>query len=182
MAINQWVTDSHLELRVGEQCFSIRVTEIEEAIGPKCDYSCELVEESEFSGKHDEKEDTKERIDASAVKGRDSGNNSVGTVVPNSISFKAMNSLEMEKLWEVNKLADFRVMETASWMANENIGMVQRDEEVRYNDVLVEYGLPEEIQVRASEDAVVNNPTSRGPSNMVTLAEVIEYRGQQRKV
>ncbi|KAK8978723.1 hypothetical protein V6N11_001729 [Hibiscus sabdariffa] len=114
----------NLELRVGEQCFPIRVTEIEEAIGPKCDCSCELMEESEFSGKHDKKEDAKERIDASAVKGRDSGNNSVGSVVPNSISLKAMNSLEVEKLWEANKLVDWHVMETASWMANENIGMV----------------------------------------------------------
>ncbi|KAK8549180.1 hypothetical protein V6N13_063576 [Hibiscus sabdariffa] len=143
--------DEDLELRVGEQCFPIRVTEIEEAIGPKCDCSCELMEESEFSGKHDKKEDAKERIDASAVKGRDSGNNSVGSVVPNSISLKAMNSLE-------------------------------RDEEVRYSDVPAECGLREEIQVRASEDVVVNNPTSRGPSNRITLAEVIEYRGQQRKV
>ncbi|KAK8594026.1 hypothetical protein V6N12_046097 [Hibiscus sabdariffa] len=142
--------DEDLELRVGEQCFPIRVTEIEEAIGPKCDCSCELMEESEFSGKHDKKEDAKERIDASAVKGRDSGNNSVGSVVPNSISLKAMNSLE-------------------------------RDEEVRYSDVPAECGLREEIQVRASEDVVVNNPTSRGPSNRITLAEVIEYRGQQRK-
>ncbi|KAK8594015.1 hypothetical protein V6N11_001739 [Hibiscus sabdariffa] len=123
------------------------------------------MEELEFSGKHDEKEDAKERIDASAVKGRDSRNNSVGTVVPNSISLKAMNSLEVEKLWETNKLVDWHVMETASWMANENIGMVQRDEEVRYSDVSAECGLREEIQVRASEDVVVNNPTSRGPSN-----------------
>ncbi|KAK8589521.1 hypothetical protein V6N12_023915 [Hibiscus sabdariffa] len=163
--------DEDLELRVGEQCFPIRVTEIEEAIGPKCDSSCELVEESEFSGKHDEKEDVKEKIDTSVAKGGDSGNYSVGIVMPNSVSLKAMNSLEMEKMWEANKLVHWHVMETASWMADENIGMVQRDEEVRYSNVSAECVLREEIQVRVSEDAVVNSPFSRGPSNRAPLAE-----------
>ncbi|KAK8689637.1 hypothetical protein V6N13_088350 [Hibiscus sabdariffa] len=166
----------------GFSCFPIRVTEIEEAIGPKCDSSCELVEESEFSGKHDEKEDVKEKIDTSVAKGGDSGNYSVGIVMPNSVSLKAMNSLEMEKMWEANKLVHWHVMETASWMADENIGMVQRDEEVRYSNVSAECVLREEIQVRVSEDAVVNSPFSRGPSNRAPLAEVIEHRGQQRKV
>ncbi|KAK8549189.1 hypothetical protein V6N13_063585 [Hibiscus sabdariffa] len=178
--LDEWL--ENLVLRVGEQCFPIRVTKIEEAIGPKFDCSCELMEELEFSGKHDEKEDAKERIDASAVKGRDSRNNSVGTVVPNSISLKAMNSLEVEKLWETNKLVDWHVMETASWMANENIGMVQRDEEVRYSDVSAECGLREEIQVRASEDVVVNNPTSRGPSNRKGLGSAAKRRLVQRLI
>ncbi|KAK8999263.1 hypothetical protein V6N11_070439 [Hibiscus sabdariffa] len=139
--------DEDIEVRVGEYCFTIRVTEIEEAIGPKCDYSCELVEESELSGKQDGKKDEKARIAVSAVKGGDCENSSEETVVPNSISLTAMNTLEVDKMWEDNKVVDWRVMETASWMIDENIGMVQRDEEVRDSDVSAECGLRDELPV-----------------------------------
>ncbi|KAL4278224.1 hypothetical protein GQ457_03G019690 [Hibiscus cannabinus] len=174
--------DEDLEVRVGEYCFLIRVTEIEEAIGPKCDCSCELVEESEWSGKQDGKEDEKERIVVSAMKGGDGENYSKETVMPNSISLTAMNTLEMDKMWEDNKVVDWCAMETASWMADENIGMVQRDEEVHDSDVSAECGLRDELLVRAKKDVDLISPICNGPSNRVNLTEVIEYRGQQRKV
>ncbi|KAK8662209.1 hypothetical protein V6N13_091796 [Hibiscus sabdariffa] len=108
---------------------------------------CELVEESELSGKQDGKKDEKARIAVSAVKGGDCENSSEETVVPNSISLTAMNTLEVDKMWEDNKVVDWRVMETASWMIDENIGMVQRDEEVRDSDVSAECGLRDELPV-----------------------------------
>ncbi|KAK8508938.1 hypothetical protein V6N12_058083 [Hibiscus sabdariffa] len=139
------------------------------------------------SGKLDEwlendgKEDEKARIAVSAVKGGDCENSSEETVVPNSILLTTMNTLEVDKMWEDNKVVDWRVMETASWMIDENIEMVQRDEEVRDSDVSAECGLRDDLPVRATKDADVISPICNGPSNRVNLTEVIEYKGQQRK-
>ncbi|KAL4283707.1 hypothetical protein GQ457_16G016660 [Hibiscus cannabinus] len=174
--------DEDIEVRVGELCFTIRVTEIEEAIGPKCNCSCELVEESELYGKQDGKENEKVRIAVSAVKGGDGENYSEENVVPNLISLTGMDTLEVDKIWEDNKVVDWRVMETASWMMDENVGMMQRDEEVRDNDVSAECGLRDELPVQTTKDADVISPICNGPSNRVNITKVIEYRGQQRKV
>ncbi|KAK8625971.1 hypothetical protein V6N13_133628 [Hibiscus sabdariffa] len=131
---------------------------------------------------NDGKEDEKARIAVSAVKGGDCENSSEETVVPNSILLTTMNTLEVDKMWEDNKVVDWRVMETASWMIDENIEMVQRDEEVRDSDVSAECGLRDDLPVRATKDADVISPICNGPSNRVNLTEVIEYKGQQRKV
>ncbi|KAK8608779.1 hypothetical protein V6N13_024192 [Hibiscus sabdariffa] len=135
-----------------------------------------------LQGFRDGKENEKVRIVVSAVKGGDGENYSEETVVPNSISLTAMNTLEVDKIWEDNKVVDWRVMETASWMMDENVGMVQRDEEVRDNDVSAECGLRDELHVQTTKDADVISPICNGPSNRVNITEVIEYRGQQRKV
>ncbi|KAK8485599.1 hypothetical protein V6N11_013627 [Hibiscus sabdariffa] len=74
-------------------------------------------------------------------------------------------------------------METASWMMDENVGMVQRDEEVRDNDVSAECGIAGmSYMCKQPKDADVISPICNGPSNRVNITEVIEYRGQQRKV
>ncbi|KAK8628855.1 hypothetical protein V6N13_009435 [Hibiscus sabdariffa] len=76
--------------------------------------------------------------------------------IKNDWRFHIDEDLELQsgKLWEANKMVDCHVVETASWMADENIRMVECDEEARYSDVSAE----------------------------APLAEVIEHRGQQRKV
>ncbi|KAK8990149.1 hypothetical protein V6N11_008664 [Hibiscus sabdariffa] len=70
---------------------------------------------------------------------------------------RTQNQEEMPKggkLWEANKMVDCHVVETASWMADENIRMVECDEEARYSDVSAECVLGEEIE-RDGTDSVV---------------------------
>ncbi|KAK8663393.1 hypothetical protein V6N13_083214 [Hibiscus sabdariffa] len=60
---------------------------------------------------------------------------SEGTVIPNSLLYKSFNSREVERMWEENKVEDWRVMETNSWIAKEDIGLIHRDEEQRCSAV-----------------------------------------------
>ncbi|KAK8574912.1 hypothetical protein V6N12_062589 [Hibiscus sabdariffa] len=112
--------DEELDLRVGDQCFTIRFTEIEEAIGPKCDCCCELLEGSHSTSKQEG------AIQETCLE---------GTVVPNSLISKSMNSMEMVRMWKGNKVEYWRVIETTSWMAEEDIEIIHRDEELRCNAV-----------------------------------------------
>ncbi|KAK8568800.1 hypothetical protein V6N13_106684 [Hibiscus sabdariffa] len=119
LSVSDWRRhiDEELDLRVGDQCFPIRVTEIEEAIGPKCDCFCELVEESQSFGKRDSGEEEGDQSNDSVMKVADNRSCSRGTVVPNLIMSKIVNSLEVDRMWEGNKMVDWRIMESASWMA-----------------------------------------------------------------
>ncbi|KAK8675790.1 hypothetical protein V6N13_033853 [Hibiscus sabdariffa] len=78
-----------------------------------------------------------------------------GTVVPNSLISKSMNSMEMVRMWKGNKVEDWRVIETTSWMAEEDIEIIHRDEELRCNAVNLsaKYDLREEIQAASGESA-----------------------------
>ncbi|KAK8675807.1 hypothetical protein V6N13_033870 [Hibiscus sabdariffa] len=46
-----------------------------------------------------------------------------------------MNSMEMVRMWKGNKVEYWRVIETTSWMAEEDIEIIHRDEELRCNAV-----------------------------------------------
>ncbi|KAK8605389.1 hypothetical protein V6N13_102171 [Hibiscus sabdariffa] len=53
------------------------------------------------------------------------------TVVPDSIQSQAVKTMELEIMWEGNTQVDLRVRDTASWMAEEAIGIIERDDEQR---------------------------------------------------
>ncbi|KAK8478408.1 hypothetical protein V6N13_009837 [Hibiscus sabdariffa] len=88
-----------------------------------------------------------------------------GTVVPNSLLSKPLNSEEVERMWEENKVEDWRVMETTSWMAEEDIGLIHRDEELRCSAVNLseECELGEEGQAESTAKSVANSPSRDGP-------------------
>ncbi|KAK8562614.1 hypothetical protein V6N12_010688 [Hibiscus sabdariffa] len=173
--------DEELDLLVGDQCFPIRVTEIEEVIGPKCDYCCKLMEGSQVSGEQDGNEDMVEQWESSEVKSASPV--SRGTVVPDSIQSKALNSMEMERMWEGNKRVDLRMRDTASWMAEEAIGIIERDEELRCSamDLSAKCEIREEMQVISTGRSVASSPINRGPQYRAKLAEVIEYGGNKER-
>ncbi|KAK9018747.1 hypothetical protein V6N11_033794 [Hibiscus sabdariffa] len=174
--------DETLDLLVGDQCFPIRVTEIEEAIGPKCDCCCELIEGSQISGEQDDNEEIVELKESSAVKSASPVSRE--TFVPDSIQSHALKSMEMERMCEGNKKVDLRVRDTAGWMAEEDIGIIERGEEQRCNamDLSVECDFSEERQAIPDDKSVATSPINRGPQGRAKLADVIEYGGQQRKV
>ncbi|KAK8624171.1 hypothetical protein V6N13_065524 [Hibiscus sabdariffa] len=146
-------------------CFIIRATKIEEAIGPKCDCCCELLEESRSSEEQHGETGVVEQRHGGEVKGAICEDESEGTVVPNSLLSKPLNLREVERMWEENKVEDWRVMETNSWMAGEDIGLIQRDEEQRCSVVNLsdECDLREEGQADSAAKSVSNSPRSDGP-------------------
>ncbi|KAK8700408.1 hypothetical protein V6N13_018805 [Hibiscus sabdariffa] len=106
-----------------------------------------------------------------------------GTVVPDSIQSKALNSMEMERMWEGNKRVDLRMRDTASWMAEEAIGIIERDEELRCSamDLSAKCEIREEMQVISTGRSVASSPINRGPQYRAKLAEVIEYGGNKER-
>ncbi|KAK8569149.1 hypothetical protein V6N12_007681 [Hibiscus sabdariffa] len=185
LSVSDWRNhiDEELDLRVGDQCFPIRVIEIEETIGPKCDCCCELVEESQSSEKRDGGDDEEERRSDSVMKVVDNGTFSKETVVSNLIMLKTVNSLEVDRMWEGNKMVDWCVIESDSGMAEENIGLVQCDEEVQCNavDLSAECGVQNSVQQATIEETDVCSPTDHGPRCRAKIVEVIDFGGQQRK-
>ncbi|KAK8652603.1 hypothetical protein V6N13_126631 [Hibiscus sabdariffa] len=107
--------------------------QIEEAIGPKCDCVCELVGDFQDASKSVSDGEEEERRHASVLEGRNGVSNSAETIVPNSIMSKTMNSIEMNRMWEGNKRVDWQVLEHDSGIAEEYIGMIQRDNEVCFS-------------------------------------------------
>ncbi|KAK8644731.1 hypothetical protein V6N13_124031 [Hibiscus sabdariffa] len=87
---------------MSDQCFPIRVTEIEEAIEPKCDCCCELLEGSHVSGEQDVNEEIFENRKRSAVKSASPMPMSRETVVPDSIQSQAVKTMELERMREGN--------------------------------------------------------------------------------
>ncbi|KAK8600705.1 hypothetical protein V6N13_059557 [Hibiscus sabdariffa] len=72
--------------------------------------------ESQSSGKNDGGDEEEERRSDSVMKVADNGMFSKETVVPNSIMSKTMNSLEVDRMWEGNKMVDWRVIKSDSGM------------------------------------------------------------------
>ncbi|KAK8675799.1 hypothetical protein V6N13_033862 [Hibiscus sabdariffa] len=104
-----------------------------------------------------------------------------GTVVPNSLISKSMNSMEMVRMWKGNKVEDWRVIETTSWMAEEDIEIIHRDEELRCNAVnlSVKYDLREEIQAASGGKSLTNSLINRGPQYMANAADNEQKRLNQ---
>ncbi|KAK9011497.1 hypothetical protein V6N11_044345 [Hibiscus sabdariffa] len=134
--------------------------QIEEAIGPKCDCVCELVGDFQDASKSVSDGEEEERRHASVLEGRNGVSNSAETIVPNSIMSKTMNSIEMNRMWEGNKRVDWQVLEHDSGIAEEYIGMIQRD----------------------NEETNVGSPMGSGPKGRAKLSDVIEIGGEQHKV
>ncbi|KAK8640197.1 hypothetical protein V6N13_007956 [Hibiscus sabdariffa] len=156
--------DEELDLLVGEHCFPIRVTEIEEASGPKCDCSYELVGDSTSVGKSDGTDDEEEWRHASIMRDSVHGSVSNETMVPNSIMSSKMNGVEMDKMWEGNMRVVWQVLESESGMAEENIGLIQRDEEMRCCtvDLLTECEVRNEGQQSTIAANEMCSPTESG--------------------
>ncbi|KAK8481352.1 hypothetical protein V6N13_057278 [Hibiscus sabdariffa] len=175
--------DQTLDLLVGDQCFPIRVTEIEETIGPKCDCFCELLEGSQSSGAQDDNDEIVENKERMAVKSASPMPMSRETVVPNSIQSQAMKSMELEKIWEGNMQVDLRVRDTASWMVEEDIRLIACDEEQRCNamDLSAECEFSEVKQVIQDDKSVVTSPINHGPQDRAKLAAVIRYGGSRER-
>ncbi|KAK9007131.1 hypothetical protein V6N11_050964 [Hibiscus sabdariffa] len=85
---------------------------------------------------------------------------------------------------ERNKRMDWRVLELESGMVEENIGLLQRDEEVRcYSiDLLAECEVRNDGQHETIEANDVCGPNERGPRGRANTTEVIELGGRIRKV
>ncbi|KAK8676219.1 hypothetical protein V6N13_034271 [Hibiscus sabdariffa] len=105
------------------------------------------------------------------------------TVVPDSIQSQAVKSMELVRMWEGNMQLDLRVRDTASWMAEEDIGIIDRDEEQRCNamDLSVECEFSEVRQVILDDKSVATSPINRGPQDRAKLAVVIEYGGSRER-
>ncbi|KAK8554033.1 hypothetical protein V6N12_031011 [Hibiscus sabdariffa] len=172
------------ETKPGDQSFPLGVTEIEEAIGPKCDCVCELVEDSQAASKSVSDVEENERRHASVLEGTKGMSYSGETIVPNSIMSKTINSIEMNRFWEENKRVDWRVLEHDSGIAEEDIGMIQRDNEVCYSgmDLSEACGIQRDDQKILSKETHVGSPTGSGPKDRAKLSDVIKIGGHQRKV
>ncbi|KAK8614222.1 hypothetical protein V6N13_122591 [Hibiscus sabdariffa] len=159
--------DETLDLRVGDQSFPLRVTEIEEAIGPKCDCVCELVGDFQDASKSVSDGEEKERRHASVLEGRKGVSNSTETIVPNSIMSKTVNSIEINRMWEGNKRVDW-----------------QRDNEVCCSgmDLLEECGIQIDDQQILSKETNMGSPTGSGLKARAKLSDVIERGREQHKV
>ncbi|KAK8669581.1 hypothetical protein V6N13_107007 [Hibiscus sabdariffa] len=129
-------------------------------------------------------DDEEERRSDSVMKVVDNGTFSKETVVSNLIMLKTVNSLEVDRMWEGNKMVDWCVIESDSGMAEENIGLVQCDEEVQCNavDLSAECGVQNSVQQATIEETDVCSPTDHGPRCRAKIVEVIDFGGQQRKV
>ncbi|KAK8574458.1 hypothetical protein V6N12_062151 [Hibiscus sabdariffa] len=152
-----------------------------QAIGPKCDCCCELLEGSQASSEQDDNEEiveNKERREIKSVSPMP-----METVVPDSIQSQAVKSMELVRMWEGNMQLDLRVRDTASWMAEEDIGIIDRDEEQRCNamDLSVECEFSEVRQVILDDKSVATSPINRGPQDRAKLAVVIEYGGSRER-
>ncbi|KAK8636398.1 hypothetical protein V6N13_124144 [Hibiscus sabdariffa] len=140
---------------------------------------------AELADKFREQDDNEEIVElkeSSAVKSASPVSRE--TFVPDSIQSHALKSMEMERMCEGNKKVDLRVRDTAGWMAEEDIGIIERGEEQRCNamDLSVECDFSEERQAIPDDKSVATSPINRGPQGRAKLADVIEYGGQQRKV
>ncbi|KAK8987463.1 hypothetical protein V6N11_027214 [Hibiscus sabdariffa] len=181
--------DEIIDVRVDDVIFQVRITEIEEAIGPKCDYCCEVIVDSD-SGKPDNSNTKVESLD------NDSFNrqhiHSTGTFVPNSVKSASVKN----DLLEVNKRDDLRAMTSMSDMLEENIGLVNRDEvyHCSFSDFAEAYGLRVGgndldlgpiVHEGVVESKGVVSPITSGPIcdlPRVNAAETIELNGRQRKI
>ncbi|KAK8669357.1 hypothetical protein V6N13_106790 [Hibiscus sabdariffa] len=167
----------------GDQSFPLRVTEIEEVIGPKCDCVCE-VEDSQAASKSVSDGEEEERRHASVLEGTNGVTYSGETIVPNSIMSKTVNSIEMNRMWEGNKRVHWWVLEHDSGIGEEDIGMIQRDNEVCCSrmDLSEACRIQIDDQQILSKETNVGIPTGSGPKGRAKLSDVIEIDGQQRKV
>ncbi|KAL4366301.1 hypothetical protein GQ457_05G014210 [Hibiscus cannabinus] len=167
--------DETLDLLVGDQCFPIRVTKIEEVIGTKCDCCYELLEGSHVSGEQDDNEEIVENKKRSAVKSASPMPMLREIVVPDSIQSQAMRTMEFERMWEGNTQVDLRVRDTASWMAEEAIGIIEHDDEQRCTamDLSAECEFSGARQVILEDKSVAISPINRGPQDRAKLAVVI---------
>ncbi|KAL4369040.1 hypothetical protein GQ457_05G019790 [Hibiscus cannabinus] len=103
------------------------------------------------------------------------------TVVPDSIQSQALKSMELKRMWEGNMQVDLRVRDTASWMVEEDIGIIEHDEKHRCNamDLYAECEFSEVRQVILDYKSVATSPINRGPQDRAKLAVVIEYGGSR---
>ncbi|KAK8681404.1 hypothetical protein V6N13_053808 [Hibiscus sabdariffa] len=106
------------------------------------------------------------------------------TVVPDSIQSQAVKTMELERMWEGNTQVDLRVRDTASWMPEEAIGIIERDDEQRCTamDLSAECEFSGARQVIFEDKSIAISPINRGPQDRAKLDAVVEYGGQQRKV
>ncbi|KAK9024995.1 hypothetical protein V6N11_064896 [Hibiscus sabdariffa] len=140
--------------------------------------------EAEELGEQDDNEEIVENRKSSAVKSASPMPMSRETVVPDSIQSQAVKIMELERVWEGNTQVDLRVRDTASWMTEEAIGIIERDDEQRCTamDLSAECEFSRARQVILEDKSVAVSPINRGPQDKAKLADVIEYGGQQRKV
>ncbi|KAK8696531.1 hypothetical protein V6N13_001665 [Hibiscus sabdariffa] len=124
-------------------------------MGPKCDCVCELVEDSQASSKSVSDGEEDERRHARVLEGT-----------------------------KENKRVDWRVLEHDSGIAEEDIGMIRRDNEVCYSgmDFSKACGIQRDDQQILSKKTHVGSTTSSGPKDRAKLSDVIEIGGHQRKV
>ncbi|KAK8597040.1 hypothetical protein V6N12_065517 [Hibiscus sabdariffa] len=123
-------------------------------MGPKCDCVCELVEDSQASSKSVSDGEEDERRHARVLEGT-----------------------------KENKRVDWRVLEHDSGIAEEDIGMIRRDNEVCYSgmDFSKACGIQRDDQQILSKKTHVGSTTSSGPKDRAKLSDVIEIGGHQRK-
>ncbi|KAK8987470.1 hypothetical protein V6N11_027221 [Hibiscus sabdariffa] len=167
----------------------VLLDKIEEAIGPKCDYCCEVIVDSD-SGKPDNSNTKVESLDNGSFNRQHI--HSTGTFVPNSVKSASVKN----DLLEVNKRDDLRVMTSMSDMLEENIGLVNRDEvyHCSFSDFAEAYGLRVGgndldlgpiVHEGVVESKGVVSPITSGPIcdlPRVNAAETIELNGRQRKI
>ncbi|KAK8572448.1 hypothetical protein V6N12_028501 [Hibiscus sabdariffa] len=178
-----------MDVCVDDVIFQVRITEIEEAIGLKCDCCCEVIGDLD-SGKPDNNNTKVELLDNSSFNRQQI--HSTGTFVPNSVKSASVK----KDLLEVNKIDDLRAMTSISDMPEENIGLVNRDEvyHCSFSDFTEASGLHVggnelDLGLIVPEDVVesegVAGPITSGPIcdlPRVNAAETIELNGRQRKV
>ncbi|KAK9033098.1 hypothetical protein V6N11_018136 [Hibiscus sabdariffa] len=139
---------------------------------------------SHVSGEQDVNEEIVENRKRSATKNASPMPMSRETVVPDSIQSQAVKTMELERMWEGNTQVDLRVRDTASWMPEEAIGIIERDDEQRCTamDLSAECEFSGARQVIFEDKSIAISPINRGPQDRAKLDAVVEYGGQQRKV
>ncbi|KAK8987479.1 hypothetical protein V6N11_027229 [Hibiscus sabdariffa] len=169
--------------------FQVRITQIEEAIGPKCGCCCEVIVDSDL-GKPDNNNTKVESLDNSSFNRQQI--HSTGTFVPNSLKSASVKN----DLLEVNKRDDLRAMTSMSDMPEENIGLVNRDEV--YHCSLSDFTEASGLRVGGNEldlgqivnEGVVESKGVAGPMTSgpicnlprVNAVETIELNGRQQKI
>ncbi|KAK8529235.1 hypothetical protein V6N12_060022 [Hibiscus sabdariffa] len=119
---------------------------------------------SHVSSEQDDNEEIVENRKSSAVKSASPMPMSRETVVPDSIQSQAVKTMELEIMWEGNTQVDLRVRDTASWMAEEAIGIIERDDEQRCTamDLSAECEFSGARQVIFEDKSVAVSPINRG--------------------
>ncbi|KAK8708628.1 hypothetical protein V6N13_059666 [Hibiscus sabdariffa] len=108
-----------------------------------------------------------------------------GTIVPDSQPSKAVDSGCIKKLWEGNQMADWRVLGMDSWTANEDVGMVQPDEEVRMSTDRIPDERDHERETRVAvspiwQSADLEIPAQAGPQKEIpraNIATIVKHNG-----